>query len=715
MKQGRVLAVLLALAAAATPSTASADPGTISTAYGGLPAGPRLATAVALFEPWGLDVLPGGSVLLAEYGHGAVQLIDASGSMLQIAGNGSKWCPWIEGRESGDRAATQTELCHPSSVAHDPSGRYVYVTDTYNQRVRRIDLQTGDLVTVAGGGPTPPYSGYAWKQVQGVPATAAALQDPLGVAVDADGDLYISDSYAGRVVRVDHLTGIMTTFAGGVEVVSGMEVPAGAVNLRYPAGLAFDGSGALLIADRGHSRIVRVTPAGLATVVAGTGQAGFAGDGGPATAAKLNWPRAVAADAEGNIFIADTGNDRIRRVDGGGIISTIAGGGTSSADGIGPQSALLPGPAGIALGDGGAVFVSAGWRVRKIAGGIISTFAGNGNSCHSGDGGPAVGARMCTPRGIAIDAAGNMYIADHYGHRIVKVSAAGIVTTLIAGGYYTPGLGDGGPALAATIQYPYGLAIDPGGNLLIADMGDDRIRRVDLHAEPPTISTVAGGGTGVGLGDGGPATTARLSWPYDVTTDAAGNIFIADQSNNRVRRVDALTGTITTVAGNGESTIDGDGGPATAAGVDEPTDVTVDAAGNLYIGEAWRNVVRRVDPSGTITRFAGDGYYAGAGGRYTGDGIPATAASLNFPIDVVAGPDGNVYIADASNARVRRVNTLGIIETVTGTGSCHYFGDGGPASGAGICSPEDLAFDAAGNLYVTDYGDALVRKIQAPF
>lgn len=717
MNRLRAPAGLLALLCFLVPSPASAAPGQISTVYGGPIAAASPPISVALFQPMGLDLMPDGSVLLAEYGHNAVHRIDTAGSMRQIAGNGSKWCTWYQGRFAGDGPATATELCMPSAVAHDPTGRYVYFADTYNQRVRRVDLVTGDLVTVAGGGVDAPLN-LPSLVVDGVPATAAALHDPSGVAVDAQGNLFVSDTDYGRVRRIDRQTGLITTFAGGglnVNFVASVSVPAVAISLRYPSGLAFDAQGNLLIADKGHSRIVRVTPGGAATVVAGIGEAGFSGDGGIATAATLDWPQAVATDASGNVFIADTNNDRIRRVDAStGVINTIAGGGDSTAEGIVATSANVVAPQGIAATPEGLLLVSTGRRVRRIAAGVITTIAGNGQACHSGEGGPATQARMCTPRGIAVDAVGNTYIADHYGHRIVKVSASGIASTLVGDGF-GGSFGDGGPANLARVQYPYGMAIDEDGNLLIADMGNDRIRRVDLHADPPAISTIVGTGGHGFYGDEGPASAAQLNRPYDVTVDTAGNLFIADLGNARVRRVDAVTGSITTVAGNGTTTIDGDGGPAIEAGVDEPTDVAVDAAGNLYIGEAWRNVVRKVDPSGTITRFAGDGYYAGAGGRYNGDGIPATLASLDFPIDVVVDSAGTVYISDGSNSRVRRVNAMGIIETVIGNGLCRYSGDGGPASQAGICFPDDLAFDAAGNLYITDYGDAVARKIEAPF
>jgi hypothetical protein len=350
--------------------------------------------------------------------------------------------------------------------------------------------------------------------------------------------------------------------------------------------------------------------AGGITTVAGSGPTGdlngsFSGDGGPATSATLNRPEGVAVDGAGNLFIADTFNRRIRRVD----------------------------------------------AVTRI----ITTVAGNGTVGFSGDGGPATSARLFDTVDMAVDASGNLFIADRLNNRIRKVDAAiGVITTVagsgIAGSIYNdPFSGDGGLATSATLNRPEGVAVDGAGNLFIADTGNYRIRRVD--AATRIITTVAGTGSLASSGDGGGAAIAGFV-PADVAVDATGNLFIADAFNHRIRRVAAATGVITTVAGNGTGYFSGDGGPATSASFGLSYDVVVDAAGNVFIPDDTR--VRRVDATtGIITTVAGTG-----NGGFSGDGGPATSAILNPTRAVAVDTAGNLFIADTDNHRIRKVERV---------------------------------------------------------
>ena len=329
--------------------------------------------------------------------------------------------------------------------------------------------------------------------------------------------------------------------------------------------------------------------------VAGTGTGGYSGDGGPATSARLNNPYGVVVDADGNLFVADVSNHRVRRIDPGGQISTVAGTGTQgySGDGGPATSAMLSYPYGVAVDADGNLFIADTYnhRVRRVdAGGQISTVAGTGSFGYAGDGGPAVSARLAYPHGVAVDAAGNLFIADNNNHRVRRVDAGGQISTVAGTG--TAGYaGDGGPAVSARLQNPVGVAVDAAGNLSIADTGNHRVRRVDAGGQ---IQTVAGTGTGGSEGDGGPATSAMLNSPTGVAVDAAGNLFIADYNNNRVRRVDA-SGQISTVAGTGTQGYSGDGGPATSAMLNRPGGVAVDAAGGMLIADTSNHRVRRAE------------------------------------------------------------------------------------------------------------------------
>ena len=371
---------------------------------------------------------------------------------------------------------------------------------------------------------------------------------------------YRIDTVAGRPAFVD----------GG---------PAIAARMVGPDDVAVDGAGNLFIADTYRHRIRMVDASGTITTVAGS-ESGFGGDGGPAVEAQLLFPLGVAVDGAGNLFIADTSNNRIRMVDASGTITTVAGSG-----GFGY---LVPG------GDGG-------------------------------DGGPAVEAELYSPRGVAVDGAGNLFIADSSNNRIRMVDASGTITTVAGTGESGFG-GDGGPAVEAELYSPRGVAVDGAGNLFIADTSNHRIRMVDASG---TITTVVGTGESGFGGDGGPAVEAEFDRPFGVAVDSAGNLFIADTSNHRIRMVDS-TGTITTVAGTGASGFGGDGGPAVEAEFDRPFGVAVDSAGNLFIADTSNHRIRMVDPAGTITTVAGTGA-SGFGGDGGPAGGPAVEARLRSP------------------------------------------------------------------------------------
>jgi len=338
------------------------------------------------------------------------------------------------------------------------------------------------------------------------------------------------------------------------------------------------------------------------STVAGTGSAGFAGDGGAATAAQLKFPAGVAFDAAGNLYIADSFNSRIRKVDTSGNISTIAGTGDFGyfGDTNAATKAGMNRPYSLAIDKSGNIYIADAYNdaVRKItvSSGVMSTVAGNSQQGLGGDGGAATGALLDTPTGLVFDAAGNLYIVDTGNDRIRKVGTDGNISTF-AGSGSTAFSGDGGPAASAGMNRPQGIAIDNAGNLFIADTFNHRVRKITPDG---TISTVAGNGNGAQAGDGGPATQASLYYPKGLAVDRSGNLFISDWLNSRVREV-TPDGTIWTVAGNGNFDYYGDGGPATSAALRFPWGLAVDSASNLYVADDENSVIRKLAPTVTLT------------------------------------------------------------------------------------------------------------------
>jgi len=335
---------------------------------------------------------------------------------------------------------------------------------------------------------------------------------------------------------------------------------------------------------------------------------------------------------------------------------------------------------------------------------IIRTPAGSGLYGFGGDNGPATAAnaRLSTPNGVAVDADGNLYIADLYNDRVRKVDTNGIITTF-AGAVPGSFSGDGGPANQAGLFDPMGVAVDAAGNVYIADSDNNRIRKVDASGK---ITTVAGNGTDGFSGDNVNATQTGLGAPSAVAIDAAGNIYIADTLNHRIRKVDAQ-GIITTIAGTGPAGYKGDSGLATQAELDTPESIAVDRAGNLYIADTFNNVIRRVDGAGQITTFAGDGKDG-----YGGDNGQAAQATLSSPRGVAADAAGNVYISDAGNDRIRRVDPSGVITTFAGNGQTGYNGDSIPATQAEFFEPVGLTVDPYGVLFVADSYNDRIRMVK---
>lgn len=659
----------------------------------------RIATAAQLNQPRTQAIDANGHVYIADTSQNRIRKVDKfTGLISTIAGNGVA-------AFSGDGGpASAAQVSAPSGLIFDSAG-HLYIADYGNQRIRKIDKLTGIISTVVGTG----VGGFLGD---GGAATAARINDPQGLVFDSLDNLYISD-YANACIRkVTKLTGVISTVAGMCTNVgsSGDGGAATAARLNNPQDVAVDSSDTLYIADYLNNRIRKVDKlTGIISTVAGTGTAGFSGDGGAASAARLNTPLGLTFDSSDNMYIADFQNNRIRKVDKlTGIISTFAGTGVAGYEGDGglATAARLRLPFGLRFDSTGQLHVAdySNHSIRKInpTSGIITTIAGS----FKGDTGAATFAELNTPIGAALDSTGYLYVMDGNHHRLRKIHTQ--TGTILAVAGTTMGFsGDSGMAVSAQLNTPKGVGIDSQGNIFIADANNHRIRKIDTNTG--VISTIAGTGVAGALGDGGLATAAQLRNPHGIAFDSEGHIYIADALNHRIRKIDKLTGMISTVVGTGVAGFLGNGGAASAARLNEPRTVDFDSSGNMYIADAVNHCIRKVDKlTGFISTVAGTGTVAG----FLGDGGPATAARMNVPSSARVDYAGNIYIADLFNHRIRRVDRLsGLITTIAGTGANGFAGDGGPATAAQLNATYAVTLDGTGNIFIVDRDNHRIRKL----
>jgi sugar lactone lactonase YvrE len=684
---------------------------TISTVAGGIPNNlPGLQ--VGLGSPKGVFKDSAGNLYISVTADGSqglygnvVYKVDSSGQLTTVAGNGT------EGFSGDGGPAATAALSGPSGVFVDRF-RNIFIADTFNNRIREVVAATGLIQTVAGNG----QFGFSGD---GGPATSAALDGPEGLFVDRSGNIFIADTSNDRIREVVAATGIIQTVAGnGLSGFSDDGGPATSAALNDPEGVLVDGSGNIFIADTGNQRIRKVLAAtGVIQTVAGTGNFGFAGDGGPATNATLFRPSDLSIDGLGNIFIADTNNNRIREVlVANGSIQTVAGGGSASppfgGDGGPATGASLNAPGGVFVDGSGNIFIADtdNNRIREVAEstGSIRTAAGNGSFGYSGDSGLATGATLNVPSDVYADGSGNLFISDTFNQRIREVVAASGTIQTSAGNGAAGFSGDGSLATSAALHFPKGLSVDSSGNIFTADYANARIREVS--ASTGTIQTVAGDGTLGFSGDGGPATNAGFVGPTGAFVDTSGNMFIPD--NSRIREVVAATEIVQTVAGNGTYGSSGDGGPATSADLNVPIGVYADSSRNIFIADTNNNRIQEVvAATGTIQTVAGNGTFG-----FSGDGGLATSAQLAGPKGVYVDSLGNLFIADTYNSRIREVDaSTGVIQTVAGNGAFGFSGDGGPATSAEldllVGFSNGIAGDRQGNLFIADESNSRIRRI----
>jgi uncharacterized protein (TIGR03437 family) len=548
-------------------------------------------------------------------------------------------------------------------IAVDHNGA-VYVADADGNRIRKIN--GGSIQTVAGVG----VAGFSGD---GGPASSALLSHPYGLAVDAQGDLFIADLGNARVRKVSP-DGTIQTVAGGGTVVPGGNGdggPATNAQLIEPRNVAVDLDGTLYISDFGAHQVFRVAPGGILTTLAGTGKAGFSGDNAAAPLAQLNSPAGLASDSNGSVYIADSGNNRIRRVY-QGVITTVDNVTEPTGVALGPTGTLYIAASGyfgtqfkavagisfaldVAVDQAGNIYATEGQYIAEVASnGTVSIIAGSGAPPYfGGDNGPATAARLHSPSGAAIDHSGNFYIADTANNRIRMITSAGVITT-IAGTGTAGSSGDNGLATIAQLNAPRSVAVDSQYNIYVADTGNNSIRKI---APGGIITTIAG---------------LHLSDPEYVAVDSNGSLYIADAGNGRVLKLATL------------------GGISMVMQTQQPSSITVDPSGNIYVTDATR--ISEISASGSLT---------------------TVLSGLHSPRGLAITESGDLIVAETGVNVVRKLSANGTISTIAGTGIAGFSGDGQTASTAQLNAPADLLIDPNGTIWIADSANNRIRTLTA--
>ncbi len=590
------------------------------------------------------------------------------------------------GHDDGTGAAAT--FSSPAGMAVDSAGN-TYVADYGNHVIRKI-TPAGVVTTLAG---TAGVQGSA----DGTGA-AASFKEPYGVAVDASGNVYVADA-GNAVIRKITPAGVVTTLAGTVGVPGSADGTGTAATFRFPVGIAADAVGNVYVTDYDANTIRQITPAGVVTTLAGADQA-RGSDDGTGGAARFNRPVGLTIDSTGNLYVADTSNQVIRKITPAGVTTTIAGtpGVEGSADGTG-AAASFNAPYNVSIDTADNVYVTdyAANTIRKITPtGVVTTLAGTAGQAGGLDA-QGSAARFSNPFGLAVNSNGDVLVADTYNNAIRKVTSSGAVTTLA--GLTRTGSADGAGSVAR-FNNPLGAATDASGNVYVVDYGNDTIRKITSAG---VVSTLAGTAGVAGSADGTGA-AASFTGPGGLATDSAGNIYVAETENNLIRKI-TPTGVVTTLAGAPGTSNDGsDDGTGAAASFKGPGAPVVDSAGNVYVTDGGNNTIRKITPAGEVTTFAGT-----AGSQGSADGTGASA-SFNAPSGLAIDGSGNLYVTDSGNHTIRKITPEGVVTTLAGTAGLSGTNDGTGVE-ARFNSPQGVVSDSAGNLYVADTENQTIRKI----
>ena len=617
--------------------------------------------AAARFKfPVGLAVDRAGSIYVADSGNHTIRKISPQGAVSTFAGVPDQW-----GTNDGRlfAAAGNPVVAHfnnPDAVAVDGDGN-VYVADTVNQAVRKIS--------------------------NGVVTTFAGFGSPEGVAVDAVGNVYVAETSANTIRKIAR-SGQITTLAGLAGSAGSSDGTGSAARFNHPAGIAVDAAGNVIVADAANDAIRKITAGGVVTTIAGLAGSPGSTDG-VGSAARFKFPAAVAVDGAGVIYVADQFNGTIREITPGGAVSTLAGNPEEvddidifvSADGTGSAARFI-GPSGIAVDGAGNIYVAdtISHTIRHVtAAGVVTTFAGSPAQAGLGDG-AGRDARFHWPYDVAVDDAGNLYVADQDNHAVRRITPAGMVST-VAG-------------RESGLNYPSGIAVDGAGTIYVANTGDHTIRKISGGV----VSTLAGLAGVPGSSDG-TGSAARFDTPFGIAVDSAGNVFVADSNNDTIRKI-TPAGVVTTVAGLARSAGSTDGS-GSAARFFHPFDLVVDGAGTIWVADMDNQTIRRITSAGVVTTYAGQ---AGLAGGTDGTGPAARFAN---PRGITLGRFG-LYVVDGGNMVIRRIRSGATVETIGGSAGYSGSSDGSGFE-ARFNNPRGVAVDRSENLYVTDISNHAIR------
>jgi sugar lactone lactonase YvrE len=677
---GVPLAALLALPAAHAQSN-YATPYAITT-YAGTPyvsTGADGTGPAAQFDfPSGTAVDSSGNVYVSDEDNDTVRKITPAGVVTTLAGLAG-----TPGTSDGTGSAARFN--NPIGICVDAAGN-VFVADATNQTIRKI-TSAGVVTTLAGTAGVP-------GSMDGT-GTGAQFSNPVGVAVDSSDNVYVVDQIDNTIRKITS-AGVVTTIAGDAGVAGSNDGTGSVARFNSPYLITIDGSGNLYVADNKNDTVREVTQAGVVTTIAGAAKVIGHSDG-TGSAANFRGPLGVAADSSGNVYVTDAGNDTIRKIASGGVVTTFAGTVdiAGSTDGTG-SAGQFNNPFGICADSSGNLYVGDANNniVRKITpGGVVTTIAGTAGAGNASGTGAA--ARFFDTTGVAVDSSGNAYVVDEDNDMIRKISPGGVVSTL-AGSPGNSGSADGTGA-SAQFYFPFGVAVDASGNVFVTDAGNNTIRKITAGG---VVTTVAGLALNPGYADG-TGSAARFSVPIGIAVDANDNLFVAEQENQTIRKITSA-GVVSTIAGLAGSTGSNDG-TGSAARFNLPAGIAIDGSGNLFVADTTNDLIRKVTQAGVVTTLAGDAQNPGSA-----DGTGSVARFFQ-PVGIAVDSNDNIYVSDARNDTIRLVTQAGVVTTLAGT-PLHFGTTDGIGAAALFNGPEGIAVDSSGTLYIADTFNDTIRK-----